>query len=286
MTDAQPTVHRRKLGQALKGLREAKGLSLTEAANRLDMPKSALSKIENGRQRVPAVSLAGYFELYGCAGTPRAAQIRQIATMAAKGKRSNLLDRFADVVHDSFAQYLNAEALATKIDTYNLIIPGLLQTEAYAQALVERSRKWHSKKDVATYVDLRMARQDALRRDPPLQVWCVLDEAALRRRVGGSQIIRDQLQHLVDFTEEHPNVAIQVLPFSIGSHAGIDGPFHVLHFPAGPPVVVVEPMTSCLYLEEELDVERYMTAYNYLRADSLDVTNSRQFILDVIKDYS
>ncbi|MFD4858416.1 helix-turn-helix domain-containing protein [Streptomyces atratus] len=286
MTDAQPNLHRRRLGTALRSLREAKSLSLTEAAEMLGINKSALSKIENGKQRVPPISLAGYFEVYECSGSPRANQIRQLATMASSGKRSNLLDQYGDVVPGPFAQFLNMEELASKNDTYSLVVPGLLQTEEYAHALVGRSHKWRTKKEISDLVELRMARQDALRREIPLQVWCVLDEAALRRQVGGAQVMRAQLETLVRLTEDSTNVAIQVLPFSVGSNAGIDGPFHVLYFPAGPPVVIVEPMTSSLYLEEETDVARYETAYNHLRAEALDVNKSRQFIHEMIKEYS
>ncbi|MFJ1700411.1 helix-turn-helix domain-containing protein [Streptomyces sp. NPDC088252] len=286
MTDAQPNLHRRRLGAALRGLREAKSLSLTEAAEMLGINKSALSKIENGKQRVPPISLAGYFEAYECTGSPRANQIRQLATMASSGKRSNLLDQYGNVVPGPFAQYLNMEELASKNDTYSLVVPGLLQTEDYARALVGRSHRWRTKKEVSDLVELRMARQDALRRDAPLQVWCVLDEAALRRQVGGSGVMRAQLEKLASVTEDAPNVAIQVLPFSVGPNAGIDGPFHVLYFPAGPPLVVVEPMTSSLYLEEEKDVELYETAFNHLRAEALDVDKSRLFIREIIKDQS
>lgn len=286
MTEAQPNLHRRRLGAALRGLREAKSLSLTEAAEMLGINKSALSKIENGKQRVPPISLAGYFEVYECTGTPRADQIRQLATMASSGKRSNLLDQYGDVVHDSFAQYLSMEELASKSDTYSWVIPGLFQTEDYARALVERSHKWRTKAEVGAFVELRMARQETLLRDSPLQVWCVLDESALRRQVGGSRVMREQLQKLIDLPEENLNVAIQVLPFVSGSHAGIDGPFHILHFPTGPPMVVVEPMTTSLYLEEEKDVDRYEKAYNFLRADSLDADRSRRFISDMIKEHS
>lgn len=286
MTDAQPNLHRRRLGLELRALRESKGLSLTDAAEHLGISKSALSKIENGKQRVPPLTLPGYFEAYGCTGTQRAARIKQIATMASSGTRSNLLDKYQDVALGSFAQYLNMEYLASKSDTFAWVIPGLLQTPEYARAMVERSHRWRSKQQVTDLVELRMARQEVLTGDNPLRLWCVLDEAALRRQVGGGQVMRDQLRKLIELPEENPHIAIQVLPFSAGAHAGTDGPFNVLHFPAGPPVVVVEPMTTALYLEVEEDVDRYMTAYNHLRAESLDADQSRQFINKLIKDIS
>lgn len=286
MTDALPNLHRRRLGQALRGLREAAGLSLTEASELLSMAKSALSKIENGKQRVPMVSLPGYFEAYGCTDTPQAAKVREIATMASRGKRSNLLDQYREVVRDEFAQYLNMEELASTIDSYCWIVPGLLQTEDYARALIERHHRGRTRQELDAAVDLKMTRQEALLRDKPLHLWCVLDEAVVRRQIGGDKVMREQLKKLLRIPEDHANVAIQVLPFTTGVNAGLDGPFHVLHFPAGPPIVVVEPMTTSVYLEEEKDVERYQTAYNYLRSEALDAERSQQFIHNVIKESS
>ncbi|MFH9730590.1 DUF5753 domain-containing protein [Streptomyces sp. NPDC017260] len=111
-----------------------------------------------------------------------------------------------------------------------------------------------------------------------------MDESALQREVGGRQVMKAQLEHLLDVTERYKHVTVQVLPFTHGSHAGIDGPFHLLHFSAGPPVAVVQPMTTSLYLEEDSDIGRYETAFNHLRAEALDVEASRHHIHDLIKD--
>lgn len=285
MTDAQPNLHRRRLGLELRSLRKAAGMSLAEAADRLSLSGApTLSKIENGKQRVPPIMLAGFFEVYGLHDKARIDSLRRLASLANTGRRANLFDQYRQSIRDPFAEYLHLEELACKSETFAWMIPGLLQTEDYARAVVERSRKWRTDREIDDFVALRMARQKALSRESPLHLWCVLDESAFLREVGGKQVMRTQLQHLLAVTAERRNVQVQVLDFAHGAHAGMDGPFHLLRFPAGPPVAVVEPMTTALYLEEDGDIGRYETAFDHLRAEALDVEASRRYILDLIKD--
>ncbi|MEV6587605.1 helix-turn-helix domain-containing protein [Streptomyces acidicola] len=285
MTDAQPNLHRRRLGLELRSLRKAAGMSLAEAADRLSLSGApALSKIENGKQRVPPIALAGFFEVYGFQNKKRIDNLRRLASLANTGRRANLFDQYRQSIRDPFAEYLHLEELANKSETFTWVIPGLLQTQDYARAVVERSRKWQTNRDISNFVELRLARQEALSRENPLQLWCVLDESAFQREVGGKQVMKAQLERLLEVTAEHRNVVIQVLAFAHGAHAGIDGPFHLLHFPAGPPVVVVEPMTTALYLEEDSDAGRYEMAFNHLRTEALDVEASQRYIHELIKD--
>ena len=285
MTDAQPNLHRRRLGLELRELRRSAGFNLTEAAERLGLSGApALSRIENGKQRVPPVSIAGFLETYGVTEQRQAAQLRSLATLASSSKRSSLLAQYRDSVRDPFAEFVHLEELAQRADTFTYLVCGLLQTEEYAQAVVSGSRKWSTQHDVARFVELRMARQRVLRRADALSLWCVLDEGALRRAVGGPKVMSRQLKYLLSITEDLPHVTLQVLPFAKGAHAGMDGAFTLLHFDAGPPVAVVEPMTTSLYLEEDGDVGRYETGFNHLRAEALDADQSRSFIHDLIKD--
>ncbi len=285
MVDAQPNLHRRRLGLELRALRKEAGLNLGDAARELGLSGApALSKIENGKQRVQPVAIAGFLEAYGCADEARATEIRGLASLASSAKRASLLTRYRESVRDPFAEYVHLEELARRAETFNLIIPGLLQTEGYAYAVVAGSRKWSTQRDIRKFVELRMVRQTALTRDDPLHLWCVLDEAALRRQVGGPAVMREQLVRLAEVAEDLPHVTIQVLPFDKGSHAGLDGEFTLLHFEAGPPVAVVEPMTTSLYLEEERDIGRYETGFDHLQADALDPEQSLTFLRDLIKD--
>lgn len=285
MTDAQPNLHRRRLGLELRALRKAAGLSLAEAANQLDLPGApSLSRIENGKQRVPPTSVFGYFEIYGLHDEPRRRHIRELAKLANSGKRSNLLNEYRSAIPDPFANYLELEDLATKSEAFASIVPGLLQTEAYATAIVEGSRSWSHQREINNFVALRMARQRALVRQEPLHLWCVLDEAALVRRVGGSAIMKAQLEHMIDMSDEHKHIDVQVLPFDRGAHAGTDGTFQLLHFPAGPPVVVVEQVTTSLYLEEDVHLARYESGFNHIRTEALSVRESRTYIHKIIKE--
>ncbi|WP_075734656.1 helix-turn-helix domain-containing protein [Streptomyces acidiscabies] len=285
MTDAQPNLHRRRLGLELRALRKATGMSLTEAAERLCLSgASALSKIENGKQRVPGIALAGFFEVYGLQKKDRIEKIRKLTSLANSNKRANLFDQYRQYVCDPFAEYLHLEELASKSETFTWMVPGLLQTPDYARAVVERSRKWQSNREIDNFIELRMARQEALSREEPLHLWSVLDESALLREVGGKQVMKAQLEHLLEVTEQHKHVALQILAFSHGAHAALEGPFHMLHFPVGPPVVVVDSMTTSLYLEEDSDVGRYEMAFSHLRCEALNTEASQRYIYDLIKD--
>lgn len=285
MTDAQPNLHRRRLGLELRALRKATGMNLTEAAERLCLSgASALSKIENGKQRVPGIALAGFFEVYGLQKKERIEKIRKLTSLANSGKQANWFDQYRQSIPDPFAEYLHLEELACKSEAFTSLIPGLLQTADYARAIVERGRRWQTAREIDNFVELRIVRQEALTRESPLHLWSVLDESALMREVGSKQIMKAQLEHLLEATEQHKHVTFQVLPFTHGAHAGIDGPFLLMHFPAGPPVAVVEPMTTSLYLEEDGDIGRYEMAFNHLRTEALGAEESRRHVHELIKD--
>ena len=268
-------------------MRRGAGLNLTEAASRLRLSGApALSQIENGKQRVPAASVSRFLEAYGVASPERQAAIRSLADLAASRRRTSTLTQYRYSVPDPFAEFIQLEELAQRMEVFSHLVPGLLQTEEYAGAVVAGSRNWSNQREVAKYVDLRMLRQQVLRRQIPLGLWCVIDEAALRREVGGPEVMRRQLRHLLTVTDELPTVVLQVLPFARGAHAGMDGAFMVLHFEVGPPVAVVEPMTTSVYLEEDDDVGRYEASFRHLRSDALDMEQSRSFIRRLIEDTS
>jgi transcriptional regulator with XRE-family HTH domain len=286
MADARPNLMRRRLGLALRTLRQRAGLNLPDAVERLGLSgPSALSKIENGKQRVPSSALDKYFQAYDVTDEQRIQEIRRLAAMASSPRSTNLFNQYRDAVRDPFADYLELEELAVHADWYAVqLVPGLLQTPAYAHAVVEGSGKWRTAREVRTFVELRMKRQHVLRRENPLSMWCVLDEAVLRREMGGPRVMAEQLRHLLAMSEELPGVELQVLPFNAGVHAGIDGAFTVFRFDAGDPLAVVEPLTTSLYLEEDVHVGRYDVAFNHLRAGALDIPSSRDFLQDLIKE--
>jgi transcriptional regulator with XRE-family HTH domain len=283
MTDARPNIHRRRLGLALKALRTGVGMTLKEAAEELGLSgESTLSRVEHGRQRVAPVSVPGFCEVYGLKDDQRREHLVYLAKQASSGRRSNLFEEYKGTIRDPFADYLQLEELAMKSETFASIVPGLLQTQAYARAVVQASRQWQTNREIDNFINLRIARQQALARENPLRLWCILDEAALRREVGGKAVMQEQLRHLVKVMETLKHVTVQVLPFEKGAHAAMDGAFHMLHFQAGPPVVVVEPMTTALYLEEDSDIGRYETSFNHLRSEALDSGATLQYIRNLI----
>lgn len=286
MAEARPNVHRRRFGSALRSLRLAAGFSMEEAAERLGLSgKPALSKIENGKQRVSGLGLTAFFQVYEVKDQEIRQKIKDMASLAAPGKRTNLLDEYGGAIRrPEFEDYLHLEAMASRAESYLSVIPGLLQTREYATAIVQGSGKWTTEREISHFVDLRLARQTALTREDPIEIACVLDESALRRGAGGARVMKGQLERLLEVAEEHEHVTWQVLPFDAGAHPGIDGPFQLLHFKVGPPVAVVEAMTTSVYLEEDDDVVRYGSALDLIRAQALDVDASRHYVQELIKD--
>ncbi|MEV7470900.1 helix-turn-helix transcriptional regulator [Streptomyces kronopolitis] len=287
MSEAQPTMMRRRLGGALKILRQRTGLNLDDAAARIGLPSgTTLSKVENAKRLVTVTALDAYFTAYGIGhDDTRRDEIRKLATLASSTRRANLMRQYGDAVPDPFADYLELEDLAAQADIYaSQVIPGILQTNDYAHAVIDGSRRWRTDREVKTFAELRMQRAAVLTRENPLPVWCVLDEAALRRAMGGPAILAEQLRYLLDLHERLPHVQIQVLPFAAGAHPAMDGTHTIFRFDAGGPVVVVEPMTTSLYLEEDADIGQYDVNFNHLRSQALDTKRSRSFIRDVIKE--
>jgi hypothetical protein len=185
-----------------------------------------------------------------------------------------------------FVTYVGLESAASEIRIYEVsLIPELLQTEDYARAVIRSGMMNSPPEDVERRVALRMARQPAITRDDPPKVWAVLDEAALRRRVGGAGLMRLQLEHLLA-QAALPNVAVQVIPFGGGAHPAMGRPFIVLVFPerVDTDVVYLEDLTSALYLEDVADVDRYNVFFNHLRASALSFDDSSALVASVLKE--
>ena len=184
------------------------------------------------------------------------------------------------------ATYIGLESAASEIRIYEVsLIPGLLQTEDYARAVIRAGMVNSPAEDIERRVSLLMARQPAVVRDDPPKVWAVLDEAALRRRVGGSGLMRLQLEHLLA-QAALPNVAVQVIPFAGGAHPAMGRPFIILVFPerVDTDVVYLEDLTSALYLEDVAEVDRYNVFFNHLRATALSFDDSAALITSVLKE--
>ena len=188
---------------------------------------------------------------------------------------------------DWFEAYLGLETAASVIRTFELqFVHGLFQTEDYARAVTMLGHTSAPADEIERRVSLRLNRQDLLNGPEPPQVWSVIDEGALRRPVGGSAVMRAQLDHLVEVARLR-HVTIQVVPFSRGGHAAAGGSFTVLRFgePEVPDVVYIEQLTSALYLDKHEDVDHYMEVMNHLSTEALTPADSARFVAEIIRDF-
>ncbi|HXP54380.1 MAG TPA: helix-turn-helix transcriptional regulator [Streptosporangiaceae bacterium] len=280
-----PTVRRRRLGSELRRLREDHSIKLEEVAERLGVAASTLSRIETGKAPTKSVYLTAMLEMYGVTDP---AQRQVLVDMAREGHRKGWWSVYDDVLPTGFGIYVGLEAEAAGLRSFEgEAVQGLFQTPDYARAILREVQVRDTDEQVERLVDLRMKRQEVLDRNPPLDVWMILDEAVIRRTIGGPEVMRDQLARLVEASKK-PNVTLQVLPFSTGSHAGLRGPFSILEFPerADPDVAYVESVAGIIYLEKEREVRTAAEAFDRLRAAALSPGQSTDLIIEAAKDLS
>jgi len=277
-----PTVRRRRLALELRRLREAARLTCEEVADHLECSASKISRVETGRVSVSPRDVRDMLDLYGVP----TAQRESLVQLARDSRQKGWWHAYSDTMQPQFVTYVGLESAAAEIRIYEVsLIPELLQTEDYARAVIRSGMMNSPAEDVERRVALRMARQPAITRDDPPKVWAVLDEAALRRRVGGAGLMRLQLEHLLA-QATLPNVAVQVIPFGGGAHPAMGRPFIILVFPerVDTDVVYLEDLTSALYLEDVADVDRYNVFFNHLRASALSFDDSSALVASVLKE--
>ncbi|MFI1187012.1 helix-turn-helix domain-containing protein [Streptomyces californicus] len=282
-SNVNPTVRRRRLGQELRRLRELKGMTAEEVAERLLVSQSKISRLENGRR---SISQRDVRDLCGVYEVEDHRIVDSLMQMAKDSRQQGWWHAFGDI---PYSVYIGLETDAESLRVYEpQMIPGLLQTRAYAEALINGALPEAPPSDIEKRVNVRSRRQDRVNSpDNPLRLWAVIDESALRRVVGDKQVMLDQLEHLVE--QSHlPHVTVQVLPFDMGAHPGINGQYAILEFPdaADSSVVYIEGVTSDLYLEKANDVQRYSVMYEHLRAQALNVEQTREFISKIAKSYT
>ncbi|MDX3185424.1 helix-turn-helix transcriptional regulator [Streptomyces sp. ME02-7008A-1] len=282
-TNVNPTVRRRRLGQELRRLREIKGMTAEEVADRLLVSQSKISRLENGRR---SISQRDVRDLCGVYEVADHRVVDSLMQMAKDSRQQGWWHAFGDI---PYSVYIGLETDAESLRVYEpQIVPGLLQTRSYAEALITGALPEAPPSDIEKRVNVRARRQDRVNApEHPLRLWAVIDESALRRLVGGKQVMLAQLEHLVE-QSKLPHVTVQVLPFEMGAHPGINGQYAILEFPdaADSSVVYIEGVTSDLYLEKANDVQRYSVMYEHLRAQALNVNQTREFIGDIAKGYT
>jgi transcriptional regulator with XRE-family HTH domain len=282
-SNVNPTVRRRRLGQELRRLREQRGMTAEEVADRLLVSQSKISRLENGRR---SISQRDVRDLCGVYEVEDRRIVDSLMQMAKESRQQGWWHAFGDI---PYSVYIGLETDAASLRVYEpQVVPGLLQTTRYAEAVITGALPEASQADIEKRVKVRMRRQDRITdAEHPLRLWAVLDESAVRRAVGGAQTMVEQLEHLLELTRL-PHVTVQVMPFSMGAHPGVNGQYAILEFPeaADSTVVYLEGVTSDLYLEKANDVQSYSVMYEHLRAQALNPDQSREFIEDVAKEYT
>lgn len=256
-TGGGPTVLRMMLGAHLRRLREAQGVSREDAGWEIRSSESKISRMELGRVSFKERDVADLLSLYGI--TDEDPERERLITLARQANTPGWWHRFGDVLPGWFQSYLGLEAAATLIRSYEVqFIPGLLQTREYARAVVLLGHPKAREAELDRRVELRIARQELLTKPGAPQLWAVLDEAALRRPIGGPEVLRGQIEALIEATKS-PNVRLQIVPFDAGGHAAAGGAFTILRFPEEdlPDVVYIEQLTSALYLDKPEDLDDY-----------------------------
>jgi len=280
-----PTVRRRRLGSELRRLREAHSFKLEEAADKLGLAASTLSRIETGKAPTRTVYLATMFEMYGVDDPGQ----RQVLTeMAREGHRKGWWAVYDDVLPTGFDVYVGLEAEAAGLQVFeDQVVHGLLQTEGYARTVMTSVRRRQAARQIDRSVELRMERQKVLTRADPLKLWCILNEPVISRLIGGREVMRGQLAHLLE-ASQWPNVTLQVLPLSSGVHPALNGPFCILEFPerSDPDVVYTEGVAGHAYLERDSDVRACAEVFDLLRAAALSPADTVELIGRMAGDFA
>jgi transcriptional regulator with XRE-family HTH domain len=278
-----PTVLRLMLGSQLRRYRDAAGVSPEQAAYEIRASRSKISRMEHGRVGFKSRDVADLLTLYGIQDE----QIRaRMLTFAEQANTPGWWSKYDDVLPDWFEAYLGLEVAASVIRTFELqFVHGLFQTEAYARAVTTLGNKTASAEEIDRRVSVRLKRQDLLTSSEPTQVWSVMDEAVLRRPVGGRTVMRAQLAHLVEVASL-PQVTVQVVPFARGGHAAAGGSFTILRFaePEVADIVYIEQLTSALYLDSREDVDHYMEVMNELSTEALTPARSAALLTELARE--
>jgi transcriptional regulator with XRE-family HTH domain len=252
-----PTVQRMLVGAQLRRLRTELGLSREEAGEAIRASEWKIHRLENGQVGFKERDIIDLLRLYEVTDPT---EVAEFVALAREANTPGWWQHYGDVLPPWFRTYVDLESAAALIRTYEgQFIPGLLQTDDYMRAVVQGAHLDESPEELGRRVRLRMARQTLLTREHPPRLWAVVDEAALRRPVGGPEVMQGQLERLID-AAKLPNVTLQILPFGAGAHPAMVGSFSVLRFPDEelPDVVYLEHLTSALYLNKPEEVDQYL----------------------------
>ncbi|WP_285778395.1 helix-turn-helix transcriptional regulator [Microtetraspora sp. NBRC 13810] len=271
------------LGASLRRLREEKGLTREAAGFHIRASESKISRMELGRVGFKTRDVEDLLTLYGVLDD---AERRGLLEMVREANTPGWWHKYGDVLPGWFTTYVGLEEAASVIRTYEVqFVPGLLQTAAYARTVVELGYPDAPTGEVERRVHLRMQRQERLIKKDGLRLWAVIDEAALKRPIGGPVIMREQLRHLQEVATL-PNITIQVMPFRFGMHAAEGGAFSILRFPESDlsDVVYVEQLWGALYLDKREDIDPYLTAMEQLCVESTTPGGTAEILGELLRE--
>lgn len=277
-----PTLRRRRLSAELRALREAADMTSVEATRRLEWSGGRLTKMERGEWVRPNPrDIKDLCDLYEVADQRRR---DYLITLAKQGRERGWWHAYRNMLSEEYSTYIGLEAGAASVFIAELaVMPGLLQTEDYARAVIDGGPAEITEEQAQRRIGLRMERQKLVTRDDdPLRVWVVMDEAALRREVGGPEVMRAQLRHICELARL-AKVTVQVIPFGVGAHAAVSGAFAILQFPESedPDAVYVETPAGELFVEVPDEVDRFHVAFRRLHAGALSPSASIDMIAEI-----
>jgi AraC-like DNA-binding protein len=268
-----PTIRRRRLGMEMRRHREAAGVTIDAVAARIGCSTSKVSRIETGHTGATPTDVQNILDIYGVDAAIKA----ELVQIAREARQKGWWHPFSTVLTGA---YVGLEAAARSVRTYEQqVVPGLLQSEEYAIAMIQAARLGDIDQEIEQRVHVRMARQSLLTSDDPIDLRVVLDEAVLSRPVGGDEVMRDQLRRLIE-AARLPNVTLQILPFAVGAHAGMDGTFAILEFEEerDADVVFTENATGGLFLEKFEELQKYQAIFDAIQVTALDPDQSAEMM--------
>ncbi|MDH6699888.1 helix-turn-helix domain-containing protein [Streptomyces griseoviridis] len=271
-----PTVRLRRLASELRRLRAAAGVTREEVAEKKGINTATLYRIEKARARPQKRTLIALMDLYEATEEQRA---NLLAIQSGSSDQGWLRPYHAELFEE-YTAYISFEAEARTVRNYeSMFIPGLAQTELYARAVIKGTLPTANQKAVEQRVQARMERQALLARERPLQLWGIVDEAAVRRVVGSREVMREQARHLLRLMEE-PHVTFQVIPFDKGAHAGMTGSFVHMDFqdPSDPELVYVDTPAGDIFLESESEIRQYKSMFEHLQAVAVGPKDSADLL--------
>ncbi|MEU3251112.1 helix-turn-helix transcriptional regulator [Streptomyces sp. NPDC006997] len=278
-----PAVRRRKLGAELRALRARLGITSGDAARLVGWHQSKVSRIETGASGVKPADVRLLLDAYGVTEPELRELLLMLAGPDTGGGRHHWWHAYRGVLPPTYRDFISLESQATSVRTLeNSVVPGLLQTREYARAVTRAAAGGRPQDELDALVEVRLARQEVLRARRPLELSAVLDEAVLRREVGGPGVMARQLVRLRE-AARLPQVRLQVLPFAAGAHVGVTGPFVIFSFSSTSDldVVVLDHLTSSLYLDRKEDLETYTEAFHALQFHALSPEDSLDYIAGI-----